>query len=329
MMLFQCLILVVGLVLIIKGGDLFVSASVRIAEFLNMPRVVIGSTLVSLATTSPELVVSVMSGLKGESGLAVGNAVGSCVCNISLILGMMAALKQIELHPKTLRTSVFAMCLAGLLLFLMTLNLELSRSQGFYLLLLALGYFIFDFRKGMNDKVATDIAEAVTIDEEITSGHKWLKTRWGSVAQFAFGAAVVLIGSALLVESAVNLANAMGIPTIIIGLTVVAVGTSLPELVIAISSFRHGVSDLAVGNVLGANIANLTLVIGSAASIQEVSMSRLTQLFNFPAMLVGMIVVSLMIMRGKGVTRRQGAGLLAFYGTYILVLVLLTAFGQG
>lgn len=327
-MLVQCVIFLVGLVLIVKGGDLFVSASVRVAEFLRMPRVVIGSTLVSLATTSPEMVVAVMSGFKGESGLAVGNAVGSCVCNVGLILGMMATLKQIELHPKALATPVFAMCLAGLFLFLMTLDLGISRSQGCILLLLGLGYFIFDFRKSMKEKDAGDIAEAVAIEEDIVSGHQWLKTRSGTAVQFIFGAVIVLIGSALLVESAVNLAGALGIPPIVIGLSVIAVGTSLPELVTAISSSRQNVSDLAVGNVIGANVANLTFVVGSAASIREVSMSRVTQLFSFPAMLIGMTLVSLMIMWGKRVTRRQGSGLLAYYGVYLVVLVLLMALGQ-
>ena len=137
-MLTDSLMLLAGLVLIIKGGEFFVAAAVRIAEFLKMPRVVIGSTLVSLATTTPEMVVSIVSGVKGESGLAVGNAVGSCICNIGLILGMTAALRHVDVHPRALRTPLIAMFLGGSALFLMTYNLVLSRRQGGVLVLAGL-----------------------------------------------------------------------------------------------------------------------------------------------------------------------------------------------
>src|SRR5512139_1772948 len=126
----QILWLVVGLALLVKGGELFVSAAVRIAEWLRMPRVVIGSTLVSLATTTPELVVSVMAGSKGEPGLAVGNAAGSCICNVGLILGVTAAMRHVDVHLKELRIPLMAMFGCGALLFLMTFNLSLGRTQG-------------------------------------------------------------------------------------------------------------------------------------------------------------------------------------------------------
>ena len=133
-MFLQMILLLVGIALIIKGGDLFVSASVRIAEFLNVPRVVIGATLVSLATTSPELVVSLVSGLKQESGLAIGNAVGSCICNIGLILGIMALIKHIDVHPAILRNGLLAMFFLGAVLLGLTMDLGLSRWQGLTLL---------------------------------------------------------------------------------------------------------------------------------------------------------------------------------------------------
>jgi cation:H+ antiporter len=315
----QIVIFAIGLLLVIKGGDLFVSSSVRIAEFLKMPHVVIGSTLVSLATTSPELVVSIMSGIKGESGLAVGNAVGSCVCNIALILGLMATLKHIRLHPKTLAVPLAAMCVAGVLLLLMTLNLKITRVQGLSLIGLGVGYFIYDFRRCMKDDSPSDVKEATEIEDVIVSGHRWLNTPWGTAAQFLCGAVVVVCGSGMLVEAAVNIATSLGVPTIVIGLSIVAVGTSLPELVTAISSSRQNVSDLAVGNV-----ANLTLIVGSAASIQEMSMSRVTQLFNFPALLLLMALVAFFILRCRGITRSQGVWLLGFYVLYVAGLVILT-----
>ncbi|HWP56801.1 MAG TPA: calcium/sodium antiporter [Candidatus Acidoferrales bacterium] len=321
---FEILFLLLGLGLIIKGGDLFVSASVRIAEFLRLPRVVIGSTLVSLATTSPELVVSVVAGLKGESGVALGNAVGSAVCNIGLVLATMATLKGIAVHPAELRTALTTMVALGLVLFLVTFDLRLSRVEGVILLLFGIGYFVYDFFLRERDVDPQDIAEAVAIETAVVAGRGWLRTRRGTTVQFCFGAAMVVWGSRWLVDSAVAVATALGVSPIIIGLTIIAVGTSLPELVTAVSSARQNVSDLAVGNVLGANIANLSLIVGTAAAIDEIRMSRTTQLFNFPALLILMGGVAFLVLRKKAISRRAGGGLLCFYFLYIAGLIALS-----
>lgn len=324
-MLLDTLILLGGLALIVKGGEFFVAAAIRIAEFLRMPRVVVGSTLVSLATTTPELVVSIMAGLRGESGLAVGNAVGSCICNIGLILGVTASLKQVNVHFRTLWTPLLAMFGFGTLLFLMTLDLSLARWQGGILVAGGLGYFAWDFWRHWRDRKPEDIAEATVIETERTATRwAWLRTKPGTVIQFLFGAGIVVAGSRLLVEGAVGAASRLGVPSIIIGLTVVAVGTSLPELITAVTSSRKSVSDLAVGNVLGANIANLSLIVGTAAVIQTVGMDRLTQLFNFPAMLAIMALLCWMLWTEHRVTQREGFVLLAVYAVYLALLVGLT-----
>jgi cation:H+ antiporter len=324
-MLITCLSLILGLALIIKGGDLFVSAAVRTAEFLRMPRVVIGSTLVSLATTTPELVVSVMAGAKGESGLAVGNAVGSCICNIGLIFGVTAAFKQIDIHLSSLRTPLLAMFGFALLLFLMTADLVLTRWQGLILVAGGLFYFVYDFIRHSRDPTPTEMAEAAGIEQALSARSNWFHSRMGSLVQFLGAALVVVAGSRLLVDSAVTIASTLRIPSIIVGLTVVAVGTSLPELVTAVTSSRKAVVDLAVGNVLGANIANLSLIVGTAAVISDVKMNRLTQLFNFPAMLLVFAVLVWMLVTDRRVTRKEGVTLLVLYNFYIAALVLLTA----
>ncbi len=324
-MLNELLMLAGGLALIIKGGDFFVAAAIRLAEFLQMPRVVIGSTLVSLATTTPELVVSIMAGLRGEAGLAVGNAVGSCICNIGLILGVTAALKHVDIHFRALRAPLFAMLGFGLVLFLMTLDLSLERWQGAVLMVGGAVYFIWDFAHHWRDRKPRDVAEATAIETEIASARwAWIQTKPGTAVQFLFGAAIVVAGSKLLVDGAVGLAGRLGVPSIVIGLTVVAVGTSLPELVTAVTSSRRSVSDLAVGNVLGANIANLTLIVGVAAVIQTVGMDRVTQLFNFPALLLVMAVLVVMLWTGRRVTRREGMVLLGVYALYLGALTVLT-----
>jgi len=319
------LLLFGGLALIIKGGDWFVAAAVRIAEFLRLPRVVVGSTLVSLATTSPELVVSLMSASKGESGLAIGNAVGSCICNIGLILGVTAMIKHVDIHPRALRTPLFAMLTCGVVLFLMTLDLGLSRTQGAILLAAGIAYYVWDLARAWHDRRPKDVAEATAVEKEITrSRWAWFATLPGSITQFIIGATIVVLGSRLLVDGAINIAGRLAIPAIIVGLTVIAIGTSLPELITAITSARKNVSDLSVSNVLGANIANLTLIIGTAALIHPVAVDRTTQLFNFSALLA-MCGLLLFVMRtGHRITRREGAVLLGAYGIYIGAVIVLT-----
>ncbi|HMP83310.1 MAG TPA: calcium/sodium antiporter, partial [Verrucomicrobiota bacterium] len=321
----ELLMLLGGLALIIKGGDFFVAAAIRLAEFLRMPRVVIGSTLVSLATTTPELVVSIMAGLRGEAGLAVGNAVGSCICNIGLIAGVTATIKQVEVHFRVLRVPLFVMFGVGIALFLMTLDLSLSRWQGGMLIACGLVYFIWDFARHWSDRKPADLAEAAAIEKDrATARWAWVETKPGTIVQFLVGAGIVVAGSKLLVDGAVGFAARLGVPSIIIGLTVVAVGTSLPELVTAVTSSRKSVSDLAVGNVIGANIANLTLIVGAAAVIQTVGMDRLTQLFNFPALLAVMVVFAAMLWTDRRVTRREGVILLCVYAVYIVAVTVVT-----
>jgi cation:H+ antiporter len=309
----------------VKGGDYFVAAAIRLAEFLRMPRVVIGSTLVSLATTCPEMVVSVMSGVRGESGLAVGNAVGSVMCNIGLVLGTTAALKHVEIHWRSLILPLGVMLAVGIALLFMTLDLELTRNQGAAFLAVGIGYFVWDFMRTWRVRKPAHVAEATAIEKEIAASKwGWLQTKPGTAVQFLLSAAVVVAGSRLLVDGAVNVAVVLGVPVIVVGLTVVAVGTSLPEFITAITSVRQSVSDLAVGNVLGANIANLTLIVGTAAVIGDVRMDSLTQLFNFPAMLSVMLLLIWMLRTDKRLTRREGVALLAVYAIYLAFLVVLT-----
>lgn len=317
-----------GLLLIFKGGDWFVAASVRLAERLRLPRVVVGTTLVSLATTSPELVVSLTAGLKKESGLAVGNAVGSCICNIGLILGASAAFKHIDVHPPALRRPITAMFVFGLLLFVMTRDQMLQRWQGALLIVLGLAYFAWDFFQHGRDSVPADVMEAETIEKDIAARFGWFHTFWGTVAQFLGGTALVVLGSRFLVDSAVNVAASLGIRPIVIGTTVIAAGTSLPELITAFTSSRRNVSDLSVGNILGANIANLTIVVGAAAALQEVHLDRATQVFNFPALLASMVLFLYVVLTENRVTRRQGILLLVAYGVYLLTITSIAALGK-
>jgi len=314
-------LLVVGLALLVKGGDLFVSASVRIAELFHLPRIVIGTTLVSLATTTPELTVSIISGLQGVPELAIGNAIGSCICNLGLIVGVSAVMRRVELDPAALRVPLSAMLGAAGILFLVTLDLRLGRAEGFLLLAMGFAYVVYDFRRHWRSRARAEAAEARELEKGIVVSSRWLRSPGGAALQFLLGSALVVVGARLLVGSAVAIAQNLGVPTVVIGLSVVAVGTSIPELVTAITASRRGVSDLGVANVVGANIANLTFITGTAAVLTSLSLSRSTQLLSFPALFAGMIVLVVAVVTGREVTRLEGAVLLLYYAVYLAALI--------
>ena len=315
----------IGIFLVIKGGDLFVRASIKLAEALKIPRVVIGSTLVSLATTSPELVVSAISGLRNEPGLAVGNAVGSCVCNLGLIMGVLASMKAIHLDPDQLKPVVRAFIASGTLLFFLTFDLQLTRWEGMLLIILGIAWFAFDFNRRKHPVTKSENIALLKMESEILDEPTPPKTTPSrAMGEFMVGSLVVIFGSRMLVNSAIFIAEALGVPSLVIGLTVLALGTSLPELTTIVASVKHNATDLAVGNILGANMANLTLVVGTAASLSPVSIERWSQMLNFPVLLLLSIALYHMMHSGRKIDRREGYALVTFYGLYILAVTALT-----
>jgi len=176
-----------------------------------------------------------------------------------------------------------------------------------------MGYFAYDFLHHARDRKPANIAEAGRIEEAVVQRFVWFQGPAGTTVQFIIAAVIVVVGSRLLVDAAVNIAKAMGIPSILVGLTVVASGTSLPELITAVSSARKNVSDLAVGNVLGANIANLTFIVGTAAVQTEVTMARTTQVINFVALLVVFGMLLWMMLNDRRISRKEGVALLLTY----------------
>ncbi len=318
------LFLLIGLALVVKGGDFFVQSAVAIAERLRVPRVVVGGTLMSLATTTPEVVVSVVSGLRGASGLALGNAAGSVICNIALIGGTMAVVGHVGSKRHEVLFPALAMCAAGLVALGGALDLNLGRPECLLLLVLGFGYFIGDFARHMGRRVPHEEAPDDAPAGEASAGISLAR----AFGIFAVGAIMVVGGSRLLVDAAVRIATQFGIPENIIGVTIVAVGTSLPELVSAITSARRGVSDLAVGNIIGANIANVTLVMGTAGVLAPIGLTRAGLELNIPPMLAAMALFSWLVVARGGVSRNWGRGLLVLYGVYLLWVVQLVLGGR-
>lgn len=296
----------------IKGGDLFVSSSIALAERAKLPKALIGGTLVSLATTSPELAVSVTASLRGNSGVALGNALGSVICNIGLIVGVLCTLRPFPVEKKDFRFPSLFMLGSGVLLTLFSLHLRLGRTAGGCLIFCGAIYLLLDYlRHQKQPEVGADPKPSYAVGR--------------SLFYFMAGAAMVIGGSRLLSDGAEALARLAGVPPMIIGLTLVAVGTSLPELVTAITSARKGVPDLSLGNLVGANIMNITLITGAAALISPLEMSRRAMAYNLSAMLVFCITLIILARTERQLSRREGLALLGIYGAYLVGLAVLRA----
>jgi len=288
---------------------------VAIAHYAKIPRVVIGTTLVSLATTAPELAVSATASFRGNPGLAIGNAVGSAIANIGVILGLLCILRPMNVRASDFRVPSLVMLGVGILLFALTVSLRLERWCGILLLVCGAGYLFTDYWRHR--------PRPGTEPETIDASDVPAMSLGRSIGVFALGAVLVIGGSRLLCDSAVALAERVGIPPMIIGLTLVAFGTSLPELVTAITAARKGVPELSLGNVVGANILNMTLVTGTAATIAPLALTRMTQLYNFPAMVAIFVLLLVLARTGRRLTRKEGWALVGFYGLYLVGLILI------
>lgn len=317
-MLLDLILLAAGLGLIAKGGDLFVDSSVHIGRALNVPRFIIGGTLVSLATTAPELVVSATASSMGDSGIALGNAVGSCICNIGLIVGTVAIMTPVGAEPRDFANRAGWMSAGGVLVVLFTLDRTMDRSLSVILLMLAFAYLLWDYRAIRRIRAARQATQGSSSDRE---------GLLGSIGLFALGAVLIIGGSQLLVVSGQSVAAALGIPSAIIGFSVIAIGTSLPELVTGVSAARKGVPDLSLGNIIGANVLNLLLIVGLSGTIQPLALEAFTQWYAFPWMAAFFGAVIVLVRRNGHVSARAGVGLLVAYVLYMLGLVVAPVLG--
>ena len=315
-MLYDILLIAIGFALVAKGGDLFVDSSIQIGRALRIPRFVIGGTLVSLATTGPELVVSATAATMGDSGIALGNAVGSCICNIGLIVGTVALIMPVQVDRADFLRRAGWMVGGGLLVVGFSWDLTMDRVDGGVLLGLALGYLGWDL---------LGILRSRRESEEETAEDADAPGLAGPVGWFATGGACVLAGSYLLVNSGQGLAAALGVPSAIIGFSVIAIGTSLPELVTGVTAARKGVPDLSLGNIIGANVLNLLLIVGLSGTIQPLVLDAFSQWYGFPWLGIFFVTIVGVVLKNGVVRRAAGIGLLMLYTLYMIGLVSIPA----
>ncbi|MDR3501175.1 MAG: calcium/sodium antiporter [Legionella sp.] len=319
-MLFYLALFVLGLLLVLKGGDLFVDSSITIANRFKIPRIVIGGTIVSLATTAPELVVSTTASYMGNAGIALGNAVGSAIANIGLIVGVAAILAPIAIDVVDFRRRSLWMLLSAILVVLFSWDFDLGRGSGLMLFALSVLYLLLNYLQSTRKQKNKELTPEITSAENDASFSK-------AILRFLIGAVLVIVGSKLLVNAGIAIATALKIPSLIIGLTAIAVGTSLPELVTAITSAKKKVADLAIGNIVGANILNLAFITGVSAMIRPLSIELFTRNYAFVWLFI-MIIAMMIIFWKKGTMgKKSGILLVSLYVIYNLGLVLFSVLG--
>lgn len=305
------LLFVVGLVLIIKGGDWFVDSAVFIANLTGIPKFIIGATIVSVATTLPELTVSVTGVIDGELDLAVGNAVGSVTANIGLIMGI-----SLVCMPAVIKRSQFwlkgvLMSAAALLLWILCKDGTLHMLPSFALFVLLAVYVWDNIRDAKND-VGSDERELVD-KKELPQ----------QLVMFVVGVAAIVVGSKLLIEYGSEIALLLGVPSAIIGVTMVAIGTSLPELITTLTAIRKKESSMSIGNIIGANIIDLALIlpICSVVSDGKLTIAEQSYALDMP-MCFAMTLIAVLppLIKGK-LYRWQGILMLALYAVYLVILV--------
>ncbi len=301
--------LVIGLAMIIKGADIFTDAAVWIAKKTGVPKVIIGVTIVSLATTLPEFAVSVFASYSNHASMAVGNAVGSCICNIGLILGLVLILKQFKVERSGFIVRGVFMIVIAILLFFMASDLQISRVNGVILLSFLVLFILIIYRELKTMRIVSK--------EEKVAGSWRIK-----LLMFIVASVAVVIGSRLVVNSGVTIAHYLNIPEIVISLTLIALGTSLPELVTSLTAAFKGHQELSLGNIVGANILNLTWVIGGAALVNPIPISTANLLIDFPVMILFMIMLFIFGLTKKRLGRWEGIVMFLLYFVYIGYTVL-------
>ena len=309
-----------GLYVIIKGGDVLVDAALRLNKISGINQVVIGATFVSVATTLPEVFVSIFAVAAGNQGIAVGNAVGSMICNVALVLALYIMFLPTRVNRRSIYGKSVYLFAVTFLVFLFTANLKIGWLEGGVLLAL-FSFFLF-----LNIKEASDTQPASQPPICLSGESSRKKVGWGIVLGFLAGQLMLIVGAFLLVDHGERLAGLLGISETVVGLTAIAVGTSMPELITCITSIRRKSGGLALGNVIGSNIISCTLLLGTCAVLGDLRgtfiVSRSTFLVSIPFLfLVYLIAIVPMLMHRK-TSRWQGAALLALYVLYIGFLII-------
>lgn len=307
-----------GFVLLVWGADRFVHGAAAAARNLGIAPLLIGLTVVAFATSAPEILVSVVAASRGEPGLAIGNAIGSNICNIGLVLGCVSVIRPIKLRSATLRREMPALLAVTLLTVSLFLDSYLSRIDGLVMLTGLVIVMIWLARLGLHSAVNDPIKR--DFEAEIPQ-HVPMKM---ALIWFVLGLATLLGGAALLVDGAIDIAHTLGVSDVVIGITLVALGTSVPELAVSLASALKGEYGLAIGNIVGSNIFNLLAVIGVAATIAPAPLAPSVLSLHIFVMVAFTLVLFAMTYDYDGkseLSRVEGGALLIAYVAFISYVI--------
>jgi cation:H+ antiporter len=315
-MLWQLLIFAVGLGLLYLGAEWLIRGAVSLALKYGIRRLIIGVTVVALGTSMPEFVVNAFAALSHEDGLALGNIVGSNICNIALILGASSLILPLVVSPGTLRKEYSIMMASMFLFYLMALDGVISQVDGLILIACLIAFMIFlvlDYKRHPRKVNHDEISDFERKDVASSA--------WKKVALLLGGVLLLAVGARLMVHSAVEIAAWLGVSSVVIGLTVVAIGTSLPELAASLVSVLKNDPDMSMGNVLGSNLLNVLFVIGLVSVIRPLAVETESLMIHFPVMLGFGVLLLPLAWTSYQITRFEGGVLLTGFVAYLLYLV--------
>lgn len=298
------IMLIVGFVLLVKGADFFVDGASSIAARYGIPQLVIGLTIVAMGTSFPEAAVSITAALKGSAGITIGNVIGSNILNVAIILGLASIIVPIRIKKSTIKRELPFSMIITILLVLFGLNGKVSRLDGILLWIAFLFYLYYVYQMSKHSQEQEDI--------KVMSLGK-------SLIYVVVGLACILFGSDLAVDGATQIARIFGMSERFIGLTIVALGTSLPELVTSVSAAKKGNADIAIGNIVGSNIFNILFVVGTSALIIPVPFETRFIVDGIMAFIV-LLVLWLCVRKNKVLERKHGILLLGIYLGYFIYL---------
>lgn len=313
-MIVDIVLLIIGFILLMKGADIFVEGASKVAAKLHIPEIVIGLTIVAFGTSAPEAAVSITSAFKGTAGIAVGNVIGSNICNVLLILGTAGTIAALKVKPNTLKIETpFTIGITLVLLFIGMNGESVSFVDGIILWIFFLIFLSYLFWLSKKEQDSED--DVVELTEKDTV----LKL----IGMIVIGIIAIVYGSDLTVDSASHIATLFGVSDRIIGLTIVAIGTSLPELVTSVNASLKGKTDIAIGNVIGSNIFNILFVLGSAALVSPVSIPfDLKFMTDFIVAIVALVLFVIFVNKKDMSLRKSGAiFMLICYFIYIVSIL--------
>ncbi len=311
------ILFVIGLVLLIVGAEILVKGASRLAIAFRVSPLVIGLTVVAFGTSSPELAVSIKAAMVDQASIAIGNVVGSNIFNVLFILGCSALIVPLVVSAQLIRFDVPLMVVMSLIVLLMALDGVLGFFDGAILVTGLAAYIVFVFRQSRR-AVLSETADQDTVDSTVPT------SKLKNLVMIALGLAMLVQGSDWLVDGAVAMATSFGVSELVIGLTIVAVGTSLPEVVTSFVAAIHGERDIAVGNVVGSNLFNIMGVLGVTSLIAPGGIDIPVSVVSFDLLVMLAVAIACLpiFFSGGVITRQEGALLLGYYVAYTLYLLL-------